>query len=188
MNHYNGKLNVYDFKEKFNALFWNFIWYCIVHKLDYNVMLPYSDDLEKLKKIKFNNPSNKLFDVIYDDKYYKENLNKISVYSNKISLYIKEKKMRTFKNIQICNQVNFPIDINLKESSPDVSKSVISDQENNNDSNVNSLEVKSTESLTGINGSKNVAFSNFSHLESTTSSEIENLQNIVNNFEQNTTS
>ena len=188
MNHYNGKLNVYDFKEKFNALFWNFIWYCIVHKLDYNVILPYSDDLEKLKQIKFNNPSNKLFDVIYDDKYYKENLNKISVYSNKISLYIKEKKMRTFKNIQICNQVNFPIDINLKESSPDVSKSVISDQENNNDSNVNSLEVKSTESLTGINGSKNVAFSNFSHLESTTSSEIENLQNIVNNFEQNTTS
>ena len=82
MNNYGTRLNVLDFKIQFKPLFWNFIWYCKIHGLDYNILLPYLKDLEELQKINFKNSSKDIFEIIYEDKLYKENLRKISKYSN----------------------------------------------------------------------------------------------------------
>ena len=51
-----------------------------IHGLDYNILLLYLKDLQELQKINFKNSSNELFEIIYEDKLYKENLRKISKY------------------------------------------------------------------------------------------------------------
>ena len=82
MNNYETKLNVLDFKIKSKSNFWTFIWYCQIHNLPYDIILPYSEDIEKLNKIKYENSSTDIFEIIYEDKLYKDNLKKISKYSN----------------------------------------------------------------------------------------------------------
>ena len=84
MKHYGTKLIVTEFKSQFMPLFWNFIWYCKIHKLDYEIILPYLKDIDGLRKIKFKNRSKEIFEINYQDKYYEENLNKIEQYSKKI--------------------------------------------------------------------------------------------------------
>jgi hypothetical protein len=34
-------LNVTEFRSQFKPLFWNFFWYCKIHQLDYEILLPY---------------------------------------------------------------------------------------------------------------------------------------------------
>ena len=100
MNNYGTKLNVIDFKIQFKALFWDFIWYCKIHYLDYNIILPYLKDIEELRKINFRNSSVETFEIIFEDKLYKENLKRISKYSNSIyEKYINaQKKINNSKN------------------------------------------------------------------------------------------
>ena len=74
---YGMEINISSFKSQFQPLFWNFIWYCAIHKLDYNILLPYSKNLEQLKETSFYNPNREIFEVSYDDNIYKENQNKI---------------------------------------------------------------------------------------------------------------
>lgn len=43
------KLKISNFKAQFQPFFWDFIWYCVIHNLDYNILLPYSKTLEEEK-------------------------------------------------------------------------------------------------------------------------------------------
>ena len=107
MNNYGTKLNVLDFKIQFKPLFWNFIWYCKIHGLDYNILLPYLKDIEEYQRINFNNSSNDIFEVIYEDKLYKENLKKISKYSNSIyEKYINSQKKEDNSANYVIESVN----------------------------------------------------------------------------------
>jgi hypothetical protein len=101
------KLQISNFKTQFKPLFWDFIWYCIIHDLDYNILLPYSKTLEEEKKAHFNNPNLNIFEVCYDDSKYVDNQNKIErISSNIIKLNSEEKnKKKKFKRLKKCSGV-----------------------------------------------------------------------------------
>ena len=106
VSRYGMDISVSNFKSQFQAIFWNFIWYSVIHNLDYNILLPYSKTLEQLKETLFYNPNRDIFEVSYDDNVYKENQNKIE----RISLKIKQKnennnKKNKFENLKVCSAV-----------------------------------------------------------------------------------
>ena len=72
MTHYGGKLNIHNFKTKSSALFWNFIWYCYLHHLDYTIILPYLKNLEQSKEKAYNNPNNETFQTTFNNEVYKK--------------------------------------------------------------------------------------------------------------------
>ena len=72
MTHYGGKLNIHNFKTRFNALFWNFIWYCYLHHLDYSIILPYLKNLEQSREKAYNNPNNKRMQITFNNELYKK--------------------------------------------------------------------------------------------------------------------
>ena len=111
MNNYGTRLNILDFKVHFKPLFWNFIWYCKIHELDYNILLPYLKDIEEYQKINFNNSSDEIFEIIYEDKLYKENLKRINKYSNNFyERYIKsQKKLNNSENYRVQKVNSFEI-------------------------------------------------------------------------------
>ena len=166
VSNYGDKLNVLDFKIKFKPLFWDFIWFCKIHHLDYNIILPYLKDIEELKRLNYKNPSNEKFEVIYDDKLYKENLKKISKYSsciyesfinsqNKINSsenFIIQKQVTNFEFIGIIKQKDKEEDIinsdnNIKEEND--KEKEINEDEKQNDANEGS-EDKSIEKNNNI--------------------------------------
>ena len=77
MTHYGGKLNIHNFKTKFSALFWNFVWYCYLNHLDYTIILPYLKNLEQSKEIAYNNPNNETFQTTFSNDVYKKISNKM---------------------------------------------------------------------------------------------------------------
>ena len=81
----------------------DFIWYCVIHNLDYNILLPYSKSLEQLKEASFYNPNRDILIVSYDDNIFKENQSKIE----RISLKYKTKKTENhkFEKLEKCNKV-----------------------------------------------------------------------------------
>ena len=81
--HYGTNIDIPNFKSQFKPLFWNFIWYSVVHDLDYTILLPYSKNLEQLKEIEFSNPNTIIFKVFDDDKRYKNNQRKIELYTER---------------------------------------------------------------------------------------------------------
>ena len=166
VSNYGDKLNVLDFKIKFKPLFWDFIWFCKIHHLDYNIILPYLKDIEELKRLNYKNPSNEKFEVIYDDKLYKENLKKISKYSsciyesfinfkNKINSsenFIIQKQITNFEFIGIIKQKDkeeaiINSDNNIKEEND--KEKEINEDEKQNDANEGS-EDKSIEKNNNI--------------------------------------
>ena len=118
MRQYGKDLNVKDFKSQFKPLFWNFIWYCKIHKLDYEIILPYVKDIDNLRKIKYQNKSKEKFEITYEDKYYTENLSKIDRYSKII--YERFVNKSTEKKIHkddlvINNEINLEFIIDKKK-------------------------------------------------------------------------
>ena len=104
--HYGTDINISSFKSQFQPLFWNFIWYCVVHNLDYNILLPYSKNLELLKETSFYNPNREIFEVDYDDNVFQENQKKIENISKKINIKNSESNKKTkFENLTKCNEV-----------------------------------------------------------------------------------
>ena len=97
VTHYGTDINIYSFKSQFQPLFWNFIWYCVIHNLDYNILLPYPNILELLKETIFYNPNRDIFEVSYDDIAFKENQNKIE----RISTRINQKIMKLIKKLNL---------------------------------------------------------------------------------------
>ena len=71
-NKYGTKLDVDKFKSDFCALFWNFIWYCKVYKLDCSIVLPYLDRIKqkRMNKMIYNHNLNNI-KLIYDNNNYK---------------------------------------------------------------------------------------------------------------------
>ena len=106
VTHYGTDINIYSFKSQFQPLFWNFIWYCVIHNLDYNILLPYPNILELLKETIFYNPNRDIFEVSYDDIAFKENQNKIERISTRINQKNNETNKKTkFENLKQCNEV-----------------------------------------------------------------------------------
>ena len=106
VTHYGMDINIPNFKSQFQPLFWNFIWYCVIHGLDYNILLPYSKNLEQLKETLFYNPNREIFEVSYDDSAFKENQNKIERISTRIQQQNNEiDKKHTFEILKICSEV-----------------------------------------------------------------------------------
>jgi pentatricopeptide repeat protein len=106
VTHYGMDINIPNFKSQFQPLFWNFIWYCVIHGLDYNILLPYSKNLEQLKETLFYNPNREIFEVSYDDSAFKENQNKIERISTRIKQQNNEiDKKHTFEILKICSEV-----------------------------------------------------------------------------------
>ena len=106
VTHYGMDINIPNFKSQFQPLFWNFIWYCVIHGLDYNILLPYSKNLEQLKETLFYNPNREIFEVSYDDIAFKENQNKIERISTRIKQQNNEiDKKHTFEILKICSEV-----------------------------------------------------------------------------------
>ena len=109
MKNYGMNLIVTDFKSQFMPLFWNFIWYCKIHKLDYEIILPYLKDIIQLRKIKYKNRAKEIFEIKYEDKYYSENLNKIEKYSKTIyERFVnktKQKKIR-YEDLEENHEIN----------------------------------------------------------------------------------
>ena len=84
MNNYGTLLQVTEFKSQFKPLFWNFIWYCKIHKLNYEIILPYLKDIENLRRIKYKNRAKEIFEISYEDQHYTENVTRINNYSKTI--------------------------------------------------------------------------------------------------------
>ena len=135
------KLKISNFKAQFQPLFWDFIWYCIIHNLDYNILLPYSKTLEEEKKAHCYNPNIKIFEVVYDDSAFNNNQKKIEKISKSIIGQNSEKKDKKnfFKNLQKCKGVVMLKIINKKISFVDANeiKEEIKEENKINDKNSN---------------------------------------------------
>ena len=109
MTHYGGKLNIHNFKTKFSVLFWNFIWYCYLHHLDYSIILPYFKNLEKSKEQSFNNPNNQIMKITFDNELYKKNVVKLNEPSNNKTGKENIKKMMNQVNFVECKAISIEI-------------------------------------------------------------------------------
>ena len=74
---YGNKLKLESFKNEFNPLFWDFIWYCNIHNLDYSIILPYLNKIEQLNEIRYREPNKEVFQITFNNKLYQRNENVI---------------------------------------------------------------------------------------------------------------
>ena len=135
------KLKISNFKAEFQPLFWDFIWYCLIHNLDYNILLPYSKNLEEEKKAYCFNPNIKIFEVIYDDSTFKDNQNKIEKISNSIiKLNSGEKnKKKIFNNLKKCGIIMVEIinkKINIINKKDEINNKIEENNKNKNNENI----------------------------------------------------
>ena len=73
--HYDNKLRLESFKNEFNPLFWDFIFYCNIHNLDYSIILPYLNKIEELNEIRYSEPNKEILQVTFSNKLYQRNEN-----------------------------------------------------------------------------------------------------------------
>ena len=151
------KLKISNFKAQFQPLFWDFIWYCIIHDLDYNILLPYSKTLEEEKKSHYTNPNIKIFEISYDDSTFVDNQNKIlKISSNIIKLNSGEKSKKIkFKKLKKCNgvirleikdkKINILLNSEIIEEKEDDNNFSEEDIKDNNKNNEKSNEKKSVD-------------------------------------------
>ena len=111
MTHYAGKLNIHNFKTRFSALFWNFIWYCYLNHLDYSIILPYLKNLEQSKDKTYNNPNNESIQITFNNKLYNNNAVKIYEPTSKKADKETMKKMlkKVYKNLVEKNVISIEI-------------------------------------------------------------------------------
>ena len=75
---YGINLKVDEFRTNFAPLFWNFVWYCQIHGLDYTILLPYLKNLEKYRAINAFNPNDGNINLKLDNVLFKKNEELIS--------------------------------------------------------------------------------------------------------------
>jgi|GEM_PF-3858903 len=142
------KLQISNFKAQFQPLFWDFIWYCIIHDLDYNILLPYSKTLEEEKKSHFINPNMNIFEVCYDDSTFADNQNKIERISNSIIKLNSSEKMKKIKfkklkrcsgviRVEIKDKINIFLNNDIKEEKEEDSIDNISDEDIKDNKKIN---------------------------------------------------
>ena len=77
-SHYGNKIKVNNFKSNFSPLFWNFIWYCSILNLDYDIILPYLKKIEQERaKRTIINPNIDKIKLICDNNLFKKNEEKL---------------------------------------------------------------------------------------------------------------
>ena len=146
MTHYGGKLNIHNFKTKFSALFWNFIWYCYLNHLDYTIILPYLKNLEQSKR-SFTNPNNEILQITFNNELYKKNMVKMYEPSGKKADKETMKKMlkKVYKNL-VEKNVN---SIELTKVAKDKNKKLVSQY-------IDHLNVNKTNALTNLMFTKTI--------------------------------
>ena len=122
MSHYGTNIDILNFKSQFKPLFWDFIWYCTIHDLDYSIILPYLKDLESAKQINVVDPNREIFEVDYNDELYEQNVKKISNIAKNLISHSKQKE--PFQNLTIKKEINFEFikNINKKKEEKKVEK------------------------------------------------------------------
>ena len=116
-SHYGLKLNVNEFKNNFGPLFWNFIFYCNIHKLNYDIILPYSKKVEQERNNRtIINPNNEKIKLIYDNEMFKKNETKVN--EMKIESEDSENSLllleNCFKNLEEQRVISFEIQKAIK--------------------------------------------------------------------------
>ena len=109
--YYNNKLKLESFKNEFNPLFWNFIWYCNIHNLDYSIILPYLNRIEQLNEVRYTEPNKEILQITFNNKLYKRNENVIyDIRSNKSASNKENAKkgniMKIFKLLVIKKEIS----------------------------------------------------------------------------------
>ena len=124
VTHYGGKLNIHNFKTKFSALFWNFIWYCYLNHLDYTIILPYLKNLEQSKEKSFTNPNNEILQITFNNELYKKNIVKMYEPTGKKADKETMKKMlkKIYKNLVEKNIIS----IEIQKMTKDKNKKLVS--------------------------------------------------------------
>ena len=117
-SHYGTKLKLNEFKSMFGPLFWNFIWYCYILKIDYDIILPYSKKIEQERVHRtIINPNLDKIKLLFDNNLFKQNEEKLSkidmdnIGQDSGSTII---IMSTFKNLQIRKEKSFEIQKGIK--------------------------------------------------------------------------
>ena len=108
MENFGTDLNVTEFRSQYKPLFWNFFWYCKIHQLDYEIILPYLNDVNDLRNIKYKSRAKEIFEIVYEDKYYEENMKQIDKYSKNIyERFINKtiQKKTIFKNLNEIKEI-----------------------------------------------------------------------------------
>ena len=89
-NKYGTKLDVNKFRSDFCALFWNFVWYCKVYKLDSSILLPYSERIEQ---------------IVFSKIVYNPNLNNIKLLNDNYLYKSMEFKLKEIESGLIKNEI-----------------------------------------------------------------------------------
>ena len=121
MTHYGTNLDTLNFKSQFKTLFWNFIWYCEIHNLDYSIILPYLKDIENAKQTKAIDPNFEIFNVAFNDELYNANIKLMEKGINKfINPNNTQKKL--FTNLIIKKENNFELKKKINKKINEVDK------------------------------------------------------------------
>ena len=125
-SHYGTNLDILNFKSQFKPLFWDFIWYCSIHNLDYSIILPYLKDLENVKQINYVDPNREIFEVNYNDELFDQNIKKISKIAKNLISQNKNSEKEPFKNLMIKKEINFEL---LKKEKKKIEKKEMEEEE-----------------------------------------------------------
>ena len=118
-SHYGLKLNVNEFKNNFSPLFWNFIYYCYIHKLNYDIILPYKKKVEQERNNRtIINPNNEKIKLIHDNELFKKNEKKKDEDELKLESEDSENSLllleNCFKNLEKQRVISFEIQKAIK--------------------------------------------------------------------------
>ena len=155
--HYGGKLNIHNFKTRFSALFWNFIWYCYLHHLDYTIILPYLKNLEQSKEKSYNNPNKEILQMTFNNELYKKIM--VKMYEPSTKRVDKETMKKMLKKMYKNLVEKKIISIEIQKVTKDKNKKLVSqfiDHLNVNKTNAinNLMKAKSTVEGTKLNDKK----------------------------------
>ena len=155
--HYGGKLNIHNFKTRFSALFWNFIWYCYLHQLDYTIILPYLKNLEQSKEKSYNNPNKEILQMTFNNELYKKIM--VKMYEPSTKRVDKETMKKMLKKMYKNLVEKKIISIEIQKVTKDKNKKLVSqfiDHLNVNKTNAinNLMKAKSTVEGTKLNDKK----------------------------------
>ena len=141
MTHYGGKLNIHNFKTRFSALFWNFIWYCYLNHLDYSIILPYLKNLEQSREKTYNDPNNKILQITFNNELYKKTDVKIFEPAGKKADKQTMKKMlkKVFKNLVEKNTISIEIQKVTKDKNKKLVSQFIDHHNDNKQSAITNL-------------------------------------------------
>ena len=139
MTHYGTNLDILNFKSQFKPLFWDFIWYCTIHNLDYSIILPYLKDLELAKQINSLDTNREIFEIVYNDETYEQNIKKIQKITHKFNS--KENKRTHFNNLTINKESEFEFLKETKENEEENDEELDEEGEEENDDELDDVDI-----------------------------------------------